>query len=442
MALTYNNNIEEMAYPVAFNMDTFKSINSFRGRMQYCREKLEGSMGRGSSRCVFKIDNEKVLKLAMNKKGVAQNEVECDWYLQSIGLFAKVYDYDENYRWVEMQLARKANLGDFKRFFGYDFKVVCAYVDYVHSLYSRPNPWFPRDTYYDDVIHEIENSEEYNSGDSVFYMLYEYMANTQLQAIGDLKRLSSWGVVSENGQESLVIIDYGLNDDVAQEHYGYKLNEEDIVEMVKKAINKLLNEQYDEFYDSPIGKAYENVYGSSILLEFLDDKKNGIPHKQWDLIPAEQYQNLLNRYMQWGDNAKIPDSLMDNWIQLIANNLVTLEYMTAFAGHASYFPQDDFEDVFGEEYQGQYDYEDLSEFLENIGYYDWAILPDGSDAISDFGIQPIGKILEELSPTSTPEEKLLIINRCLDVIHCRGDLASTFIQGGRSTCSRISGQYR
>lgn len=122
--------------------------------------------------------------------------------------------------------------------------------------------------------------------------------------------------------------------------------------------------------------------------------------------------------------------------------MVTLEYMTAFAGHSQYFPTDAFEDVFGEKYEGNYDYEDLSEFLENIGYYDWAVLPDGSDAISDFGIQPIGKILEELSPTSTPEDKLLIINRCLDVIHCRGDLASTFIQGGRSTCSAISGINR
>lgn len=232
------------------------------------------------------------------------------------------------------------------------------------------------------------------------------------------------------------------NDDVAQEYYHFRINESDIIEMVKKAVNKLLNEQFDDYYDSPIGKAYENIWEGEILEEFLEDKKNGIPHKQWNLIPSAQYQNLLNRYMQWGDNARIPDNLMDEWIQLIADNLVTLEYMTAFAGHSQYFPKDAFEDVFGEEYEGNYDYEELSEFLENIGYYDWAQLPDGSDAISDYGIQPIAKILEELSPASTPEDKLLIINRCLDIIHCRGDLASTFIQGGRATCSSISGQHK
>lgn len=219
------------------------------------------------------------------------------------------------------------------------------------------------------------------------------------------------------------------------------LSENDIFEMVKKAVT-LLKEEYDNWYDSPLGDAYENIWEGDILEEFLDDKRNGIPHKQWNLIPAAQYQNLLRRYMQYGDNARIPDSLMDEWIQLIAHNLVTLEYMTSFAGHSQYFPKDAFEDVFGENYGGKYDYEDLSEFLENIGYYDWAQLPDGSDAISDYGLRPIADILKELRPDSTPEDKLLIINRCLDVIHCRGDLASTFIQGGRSTCSAISGQYR
>lgn len=434
--------IEEMAYPAAFNMETFKSINSFKGRIQYCVDKLEGSLGRGSSRRVFKIDNEKVLKLAMNKKGLAQNEVECDWYLQGIGLFAKVYDYDEQYRWVEMQLARKARPSDFQKFFGYSFDVVCAYIDYVHSLYTRPNPWLRRNTYYDDVIEDIQNSEEYNSGDSVFYMLYEYMANTQLEAIGDLKRLSSWGVVSENGQESLVIIDYGLNDDVAQEHYHYKLREEDIKEMVKKAVTRILQEAYDNPYDSPLWQAYENTYAFNILSEFLDDKRNGIPHKQWDLIPAEQYQNLLNRYMQWGENARIPERIVDNWIQIICNNLVELEYMTELAGHSQSFPFDDVADAFGDEVDNCKDFYDYAQFLEDVGFYDWCQLPDGSDAISDYGIKPIGDILNELTPNSTPEDKLLIINRCLDVVHCRGDLVSTFIEGGRKTCSSISGIER
>ena len=216
----------------------------------------------------------------------------------------------------------------------------------------------------------------------------------------------------------------------------------DIIEMVKSTISKLISEEFENWHSSPLGEAYDTLWGGEILQEFLYDKEKGINHKKWNLIPSEQYKNLLQRYMQFGDNARIPDRIMDNWIELICNNLVELDYITQFAGHSQYFPEEEFDDVFGETYTGTRDFEGYADFLENIGFYDWAQLPDGSDAISDFGIEPIQKILIELSPTSTPEEKLMIINRCLSVFHCRGDLASAFIEGGSKTCETISGQKR
>ena len=430
-------NIEEMAYPAAFNMETFKAIGSFRERIRYCVQKLGKSIGTGSSRRVFPIDNEKVLKLAINEKGIAQNEAECDWFLQKIGLFAKVYEYDEEYRWVEMQLARKAKSSDFKKFFGYNFSAICAYVDYVHEMYSRPSPFFHRSTYYDDIFHQIENSDEYY--DTVFYMLYEYMANTQLEAIGDLKRLSSWGVVSENGQESLVIIDYGLTNDVAQDYYHFQLKEEEIVEMVKEAVSRILNEVNYNWH-SPLDEAWENIFAFDILDEFLNDKHDGIEHKQWNLIPAEQYRNLLSRYMQCPEMARIPYNVVSKWINIICENLVILEIMTELAGHSPSFPEDDVNNVFGDEVANCEDFGDYAEFLDNIGFYDWCQLPDGSDAISDYGIEPIAKILKEITPDSTAEDLLIIVNRCLDVFHCRGDLASTFIEGGSRSEERRVGK--
>ena len=38
--------------------------------------------------------------------------------------------------------------------------------------------------------------------------------------IGDLMRLSSWGIVTEDGEEKLVIIDFGLDDDVWNNYYA------------------------------------------------------------------------------------------------------------------------------------------------------------------------------------------------------------------------------
>ena len=67
--------INEMAYPFSFNMDEFKMLKTFAARIKYCQARLQ-RISSGSSRIVYKIDSEKVLKLAKNRKGIAQNEAE------------------------------------------------------------------------------------------------------------------------------------------------------------------------------------------------------------------------------------------------------------------------------------------------------------------------------------------------------------------------------
>lgn len=76
--------------------------------------------------------------------------------------------------------------------------------------------------------------------------------------------------------------------------------------------------------------------------------------------------------------------------------------------------------------------------LDYIGFYEWAQFPYGTDAISDYGIEPIMKIINEYNDNSTPEQTLVLVNRALDVYHRRGDLSSIFIEGGKYTLSQIS----
>ena len=56
-----------------FRLDMLISATSFKQRLAYCREMLGDPIGEGSSRIVFRIDDETVLKLAKNSKGIAQN---------------------------------------------------------------------------------------------------------------------------------------------------------------------------------------------------------------------------------------------------------------------------------------------------------------------------------------------------------------------------------
>lgn len=206
--------VDEMAYPISFRMEDFKKLTSFKARIDYCQARLP-RLSSGSSRIVYKIDNEKVLKLAKNRKGLAQNAVEGanDYVMKNMDCLAKVYDIDPNFLWIEMQLARPAKESDFERICGYDFEVVQFFLDYVQQ-YAKQGHFVP--TYYMDIFKSdiFQNEIE----DNIFGSLRDYVWTYKVP-VGDLQRLSSWGVVKDNGQEKLVVIDYGLNAKVLQQHY-------------------------------------------------------------------------------------------------------------------------------------------------------------------------------------------------------------------------------
>lgn len=211
--------IKEMAYPISFNMEEFKSIRSFADRVKYCENRLK-KLGAGTSRRVYQIDNEKCLKLAKNRKGIAQNIEEInlgnDMYAGSC--FAKVYDYDSNGLFVEMELARRAKESDFERLVGIPFDVYCDIIVRTAANYLPSNNqsrnWINK---------SMEDSYEYvmdNIDDFEFISeVIDYMGNFQVKAYGDLQRLSSYGVVRRDGQEEMVIVDFGLTEDVFNNYY-------------------------------------------------------------------------------------------------------------------------------------------------------------------------------------------------------------------------------
>lgn len=209
--------LTEMAYPVTWNIEEFANIKSYSGRLKYCQERLE-KIASGSARVVFKIDDEKCLKVAKNQKGIAQNEEEVRSYAKETGIGAEVFNFADNYEWIEMELARKAKPSDFKRIVGYDFNFVCEFINWTFSHYSISYRRYPHLYNFNKENEDLyaELIEEYG----FFHGLYYYMADTTLNSIGDLQRISSYGVVKRDGEDEIVLIDFGLTDDVYNQYYG------------------------------------------------------------------------------------------------------------------------------------------------------------------------------------------------------------------------------
>lgn len=204
-------NLEE-DYPQSFNMETFKSLRSFNQRVKYAEQHLQ-RIGSGSSRIVYKIDDEKVLKLAKNAKGVSQNEIEIQYsgYYDIRDVVARVFDHDENNLWVEMELARKVSKGDFKRITGFNFEDYAAAVN-NHGI--EVNRRLNRGTKMDVSKELVEKMWE----DEFVYEIFDFIGGYDLP-VGDLMRLSSYGIVTRNGQDAIVLVDYGLTEEVFSTHY-------------------------------------------------------------------------------------------------------------------------------------------------------------------------------------------------------------------------------
>lgn len=201
----FENNLSESLledYPSIFSMEHFKTLKTFNQRIEYCKNNLK-RIGGGSSRIVYKIDGQKVLKLAKNKKGIVQNDTEIDRgndsYYSSI--LAKVFDSDDDGLWVEMELATPINKYEFYRLTDFDLKDVGNYLINFQSENNGKGT----------VVHQQKPLVDRLVNDEFIQLLRDFVAGTDALA-GDLGVATSYGLVKRNGHQELVIIDFGLTD--------------------------------------------------------------------------------------------------------------------------------------------------------------------------------------------------------------------------------------
>jgi GNAT superfamily N-acetyltransferase len=200
----------EEEYPIGWSIDEFKNLKSFNQRIQYCEKNLQ-RISSGSGRVVYKIDDTKVLKLAKNQKGVAQNNTEIgfsDDYMWD-GMIAEIFNYDENGLWVEMELARKVTPKIWDSIIGIPIEELHKSARFVDQQ-KNPRKYqyhFTRPQRMDEVY-----GNEFTSN------ILDLIGNYDIGP-GDFGRLSTYGLVKRNGQDNIVIIDYGLTNDVYDSYY-------------------------------------------------------------------------------------------------------------------------------------------------------------------------------------------------------------------------------
>ena len=201
----------------------FLNIKSFNGKINYANQYLQ-RIGSGTGRIVYDIDGEKVLKLARNSKGVAQNETEtgAGYYEENHGIVAIVFDSPEDDSWLIAEKAKKVNEARIKQL---------TSIPSLSDLFDFLRNYEETSRGRDKILPQDPEIEEFFWNENEFaYALADFIANYNQKA-GDMGRPSSYGEVIRYGQPTIVLTDYGLNDEVYDTHYSPKKDKYQMYEM-------------------------------------------------------------------------------------------------------------------------------------------------------------------------------------------------------------------
>lgn len=201
--------LDEVTQDQPFDVKTFKTLPSFAARTRYARSKLPLISNAGSSRIVFDLGGDKVLKLAKNAKGIAQNGVENDGYVQQCGVAANVYDADDEDLWIICDKLDNVTQKEFEQLLGIPFKFYCDAI-----MTNEANVRGTRSVWHDKLTHEQMQplwDNEFICG------IFDLMGSMDVLG-GDLTKLNSYGKC----KGELKLRDAGFTKTVAKEHYSPK----------------------------------------------------------------------------------------------------------------------------------------------------------------------------------------------------------------------------
>ena len=188
-----------------FDFNVYTTLQSPTARLQYVRnaaKELPGQfrrLGAGSSRIVYDMPGTgKVLKLALNNKGIAQNqaEIEITRRVHSVSpeypLVTKIYGHDSSTEptWLLAEGVKPIDYDSFAELTGMTW----------NNFYSFANNNFRSDAF----------------NDNKFAMACKKTVQANKLELGDVLVSGHWGA-TEDGR--VVMLDYGFTTDVANKHY-------------------------------------------------------------------------------------------------------------------------------------------------------------------------------------------------------------------------------
>jgi hypothetical protein len=181
-------------------LKNIESLDTYKARVDYAEKNMD-RLSSGSARIAFKTNEDTVIKLAKNDKGIAQNKAE----VKASGtskFINKCIRHAKNMYWVEVEYLDKITEKDFEKLSGIPFKDFGEAISYgLKDIAENSDKKKPKN------FDKVSKTEIYKEIKRV---------GVDLKLLpGDLERISSW---HRKGKQ-LMLVDAGLTRKVYDDYY-------------------------------------------------------------------------------------------------------------------------------------------------------------------------------------------------------------------------------
>lgn len=207
-----------------FNWNEFKKLKS--EHLRYARKTLK-LLGEGSSRRTYLFSSHKVLKIAKNDAGRAQNKTEVEVFTnpQVKDITTKIFEYDDNYQWILSELVKPVGEYGLSEWLGFT-SLPTSDLLYIILPYKYD---YPKNTQVTgvDLINKLikdkhgEKSDVFKS--QIYHKLVKFIRQLSkfVEATNmhyaDLYVDDHYGFAPDG---RLVVLDYGLSENTYDSYYA------------------------------------------------------------------------------------------------------------------------------------------------------------------------------------------------------------------------------
>jgi hypothetical protein len=175
-------------------------------------------IGEGSSRIVFQIDDEVVLKLAKNAAGIAQNKEEMKIGLHSgLNYVPLVFNGsdEENGVWIISEYVLPAEENDFRKVFGIKFKDVAEFCYHLQQIDNDRD----YSNYHIKCISDIYRHYSWCVMGTKLLKEIQFLSDKFDSLVNDLARIDNWGMCRRDGKTYMAMLDPGCNNEIYNQFY-------------------------------------------------------------------------------------------------------------------------------------------------------------------------------------------------------------------------------